>query len=340
MSLMILLGIVALPVLYGQDQAGSSVVAGTARPKRVFSPSSVWNRPIPAAPVLDRRSGLWVAALARGKHAANLDAYGIPVYEPAADVPRYALRTLMAPEWGSDPFAGETVPLRAHYRPSAGSDGAMVVLDRTSGRSYEFWRYDWNDGRPVTAWGGVQSLTADGTGGGATGAGVSRLAGVVRAKEIAAGVIDHTLVFSSDQNCSKDFRYPATKTDGHSSQSDCLPEGARVQLDPAVDVNALPGATRAEKIVARALQRYGAVNVDNGGARMAFTFEAPTDESNPYRATGLAWDSYNMRAIPWDRLRVLRHWHGGHACGTRFSGARPHGPPPARRRTASRTRTA
>jgi hypothetical protein len=308
-------------VVYAHDSAGrtasSSVVATTADPgspspsREPFSSSSVWNTPIPDAPVLDARSRVWAAALARGQHPADLYAYGTPVYEAPASLARYRVRPLMAPEWGIDPFAGETVPLAPEYLPSSGGDGAMVVIDRTSAQSYEFWRYGWNDGQPVTGWGGVVPLAGDGTGSGATGAGISRLAGVVRAGEIAAGVIDHTLVFSSDLNCSARFRYPATKTDGHSSDPDCLPEGARVQLDTVIDVDALPGATRAEKIVARALQRYGAVNVDNGGARMAFVFEVPTDVPDPYAASGLSWDFYDMTAIPWDRLRVLRRWHGG-----------------------------
>jgi len=297
---------------------------GAMPPERVFSPSSVWNRPIPADPVLDRRSTVWAAALARGEHPADLYEYGVPIYDAPPTVPRFAVRTLMAPEWGRDPFAGRTVPLRADYRPSSGSDRAMAVIDRSTGRSCEFWRYDWDDGRPVTAWGGVRALAGRGIGGAATGAGVSRLAGVIRAGEIATGAIEHTLAFSSDNNCSRLFRRPATRTDGHSTDPDCLPEGARVQLDPAVDVDALPGATTAERIIARALQRYGAVNVDNGGAAMALIFEVPTAGLDPYPGSGLTWDYYDMRAIPWDRLRVLRRWYGGG---------------PHRRRTASRPAT-
>lgn len=221
------------------------------------------------------------------------------------------MRTVNSPAWGPDPFGGQTIPLTANYTPSSGSDGAMAVIDRSANKAYGFWQYSWNGGRPQTAWGGVAALDGPGNGDGATGAGVSRAAGVVRAKEIAAGVVNHALVFSTDMgNCSGTFRHPATKTDGRSSSSACLPEGARVQLDPSVDLDAIPGITKGEKIIGRALQKYGAINIDNGGARMAFSFEKPTDEADPYPSAGLASDYFNMSRIPWNRLRVLRQWDG------------------------------
>ncbi len=43
------------------------------------------------------------------------------------------------------------------------------------------------------------------------------------------------------------FRPPALKTDGDSRRADCLPEGARLQLDPALDLGSLPGLTPGER---------------------------------------------------------------------------------------------
>lgn len=109
-------------------------------------------------------------------------------------------------------------------------------------------------------------------------------------------------------------RYPATKSDGGNlfNVPVPLPEGARVQLDPAVDVEALPNATPFEKTVAGALQTFGAYNIDNGGYRaMGFSFEVvPPDAPDPYRAAGLVRNYQGMPHIPWDRLRVLRQWDG------------------------------
>jgi len=205
--------------------------AKAAASDAVFAPSSVWNSPLPPSPVLDAKSSTWSSVLAGGAHVADIYEFGVPIYEPSAGTPRYAVRILNSPAWGPDPLAGDTVPLTSVYTPSVGSDGAMAVVDRSTGKSYDMWRFSWNGGRPQTAWAGVASLTGPGNDSDATGAGISRLAGVVRAGEIAAGAINHTLVFSSDKSCRGGYRYPATKTDGASSSTDCLPEGARVQKD-------------------------------------------------------------------------------------------------------------
>src|SRR5437868_811729 len=89
-----------------------------------------------------------------------------------------------------------------------------------------------------------------------SGAVVGRLAGVVRTQELVQGVIPHALVFSTDSACPDVYRYPATKTDGASWASPCIPEGARVQLDPSLNVDALPGLTAGERTIAKALQTY------------------------------------------------------------------------------------
>jgi hypothetical protein len=106
------------------------------------------------------------------------------------------------------------------------------------------------------------------------------------------------------------LRYPASKTDGSSSLSNCIPEGARIQLDPSVNVDAISGITPGERAIAHALQTYGAYADNNGGAKMGFSFENPVSKTDPYPATGLAWDYYDMPHIPWNRLRVLNNWNG------------------------------
>jgi hypothetical protein len=37
---------------------------------------------------------------------------------------------------------------------------------------------------------------------------------------------------------------------------------------------------------------------------MAFAFESPIGEADPYPAAGFAWDYYDMPHIPWNKLRV------------------------------------
>lgn len=283
---------------------------------RPFIGAAAWNLPIPGAPILDQNSSKWAAYLSSGGAAQSvlLRETGVPVFDAYASTPRYNVSCTM--DWGPCPLEDAPVPIPANARPSTSSDGAMVIVDWSTGKSYEFWQVERSGGVWRTSWGSVNSVRGDGYDASAaspTGAGVSRLAGVVRTYEIEQGNIDHALVFASSISAPGVFRYPAAKTDGSNMHKVAvpLPEGARIQLDPTIDVDALPGITRGEVLVAKALQKYGAYNIDNGGyASMGFNFETPVDEPDPYAAAGLAWDYAGMPHIPWTKLRVLRTWNG------------------------------
>lgn len=288
--------------------ADSSFTRTSGRP---FTTSSAWNTPIVGTPALDPRSSAQVSYLAGFAHPgiANIGAYGVPVWDADASTPKYTIDCTES--WGTCGLERQPVPIPAGAEPSPGSDGAMVVIDWSTRTAYEFWRAErvsptqWS-----AAWGGTVSIDGTGTPGAAVGAGISRLAGVVRTFEVAAQSIPHALVFSTNNACTSIYRYPASKTDGNKSRSDCLPEGARLQLDPALNVDALPGLTSAERMVAKALQVYGAYVIDNGGAPMAFIFETPSGEASPYCAAGLCSDYSDLDGIPWNRLRVLAAWDG------------------------------
>ena len=285
---------------------------------RPFTAGSAFNLQIPTAPVLDPASSTWAGQLGAPGNAqsALLDETGVAVYEANAATPRYTVRCTES--WGPCPLAAQPVPIPIGARAPTGSDGAMVVIDSSTRKSYEFWQ-----ARPTgtggweASWGSVNSIDGDGydaSGSSPTGAGISRLAGVVRLQELAAGRINHALVFATGISSPGTFRYPASKTDGGNmfGSATPLPEGARVQLDPSINVDAITNITAAEKAVARALQTYGAYNIDNGGYRaMGFSFEtASAGEASPYAGAGLAWDYAGMPHIPWNRLQVLRQWDG------------------------------
>lgn len=274
-----------------------------------FGRDNPWNVPIPSDPVLDEDSDALVAALARERAGyALLYEHGLPVYESDAETPRYEIEC--TEDWGPCGLEEGPVPVPAGARPSPG-DGAMVVIDRDSDRVFDFWLARRTaQGGWEAAWGTQTTVDGDGQGG-ATGAGIDLLAGLVRTYEIRAGRIDHALTFASDLSCPDVFRHPATKTDGSSTRRPCLPQGARVQLDPSIDVRRIPDITPGEIAVAEALQKYGAYLRDSGAAPMAYAFERPTDEADPYPVVAeFPWDYYGMPHIPWERLRVLRQWDG------------------------------
>ena len=246
---------------------------------------------------------------------ANLYAYGIPIYQADASTPHYDVDCGMEGTWGSCPLSARPMPIPTGAKPSTGSDGALVVIDSTTGTIGEYWQAARSGGGWTASWGAVNRLNASGWGGSSTGAGASRLAGVIRVSEIQRGVIDHALVLQIDNVCARVFRAPALKTDGTSRRSDCIPAGARLQLDPRVNVSLIRGITPAERAVARALQVYGGYVIDRGGAPLSVSFErspdaTPNSTGAVYSRAGMAWDYYGLRHVPWQRLRVLKTWQG------------------------------
>ena len=103
--------------------------------------------------------------------------------------------------------------------------------------------------------------------------------------------------------------FPASWTDGHLEGG--IPEGAVIQLDPdlALDqFNLLPG----ERAVATALQRYGVVDVDNGGGFAIYA-------EGLYGHPGQSWEGLltpgGIGRIPAQYFRVLKLGdivHDGH----------------------------
>lgn len=304
---------ISLTFVLTASSLASPATAATVRP---FSKTSSINTAIRSTPRIDAKSTAMIAYAARTRQAhANLYAYGVPIYTASSTTPGYTVGCRMEGTWGTCPFTGRAMPIPTGAKPSTGSDRAMVVIDPVAKTTGEYWRATRTSTGWVASWGAVNSSTGSGWGGGSTGAGASRLAGVVRVSEIAAGRIDHALVIQTDNVCRTTFRAPALKTDGNSSRSDCIPEGARLQLDPRIDVAKIPGITRGERTVARAMQVYGGYVIDRGGAPLSVSFERATDATSTspgrtYVAAGLTWDYHGMPHVPWQKLRVLRTWNG------------------------------
>jgi hypothetical protein len=271
-----------------------------------FSATSPWNSQISSSPALDPNSAAIAGYLGSEMKAyADMYEYGTPVWTATFTDP-FNHASCTEP-WGTCQLAQQLIPIPTNAESSHGGDGSMVVVDSTTGTGYDFWRASRTSPTSWSAsWGTRFSMSGSGTGGGATGAGVPLLAGLPRLAEMTQGRIAHALGFISNNTCASVYRYPASKTDGHSGASNCIPEGARIQLDPSINVDALPGITPGEKIVAHALQTYGAYCKDTGGSRLAFGFEDPLGKTNPYPALGFAWDYYGMPHIPWNHLRVLQ----------------------------------
>ena len=323
---------------------GSAV--GVAAVANADSGDADWlTTPIPANPALAPSSSTWANYLSdpKAQRVANLYNYGvtlIPASAISSHTPRYDLS--FTKDWGPDPFEANSVPIPAGTRIPPGSDGAIAILDPASGKAYGLWQAKHNgaDDTWSASWGGMTNLNGSAVdqSGSSTGTNISRYAGLVTAAEFRRAIaansgLNHALFVSSDIAGSR-FVPPATKSDGvnHAHVAESIPEGMRIQLDPAIDINAIPGITPAEKVIAKTLQTYGAYVGDQGGARMAFSFEMvpdATSDDHPgavWSGAGLKWDYYDMKKIPWSGLRVLASWNGaGSAPGAEALSARVNG---------------
>ncbi|MGY4711962.1 hypothetical protein ACXDF8_20750 [Mycolicibacterium sp. CBM1] len=274
-----------------------------------FAVDSPWRRVIPPDVQTDPNSAAMIASVQPTRAlAANLVEFAVPIYQADAGTPRHTV-ACTGDAWGVCPLTGWSVPIPAAAVPNSGSDGAMVTVDVTTSTIFEFWQATKGGQGWSASWGAVNDLRGSGWGGAATGSGASRLGGVIRLGEIRARQISHALALQTNNACTI-FRSPALKTDGTSTRSDCVPEGAHLQLDPALDLSKL-GLTAGELTVATAMQRYGGYVVDAGGAPLSVSFELDTSAAagtpgEIYQDAGFRWDYDSMEHVPWEKLRVLR----------------------------------
>lgn len=322
--------VVLVLVTVGVPSFGVGAWSGPAPPswEHPFSDESLFNSPVSLDHPVDAKSREIVGLLAdpSAVHVAIFDEFGASVYRADPSTPRHKVKITNEPGWGINSLSQSAVPIPDNAVPSPGSDGKLIVIDEEQRKVFDLWQARKVNGRWTASWGGVYSL--DGTGSSpnpvyvapphqraqpairATGSGISTLAGLVRRQEVLSGSINHALVFATDVACGPaqdgPFRFPATTTDGVVTDGPCIPQGTRIQLDPALNLDSIKGMSPIQKALARALQQYGAFCTDNGGARMSIAFERPkTGDAAAYRRAGLEYDSMLLASIPWGRLRVL-----------------------------------
>lgn len=307
---------------------------------RPYNSGSPFNTLIPGSPVLDTNNTAMAAWINAANPVSNAYDFSNWVYTADENTPRYQFECTEA--FGVCEL--ETTPNGVPIPPGAisapGSDGHMAVWDRANGIAYEMWRYvGITAGIGQASWGGMISTTGNGVddpsgdldaNNAPTGAEIALMSGVIRVGEIQRGFIDHALVIATSNSCStatKTFRWPALKSDGTSVASNCIPEGARLQLDPSIDVDAIVGLTVVEKVVAKALQQYGAYNRDNSGTTPWFIVFEIAPEATGATCPGLGWvycasgltNQYQTLldnvvtgdGVPLGRhMRVLATWNG------------------------------
>jgi hypothetical protein len=278
---------------------------------RPFAATSFVNVPISPNPELESNSAAFVSkalvAYASNSNMSNSDSWGTPISYADLNTPQYVVDC--TEYWCDVPVP--PFPIPAYAQTSLGSDERLTVLD-PSGMEYDMW----DAHRTSSGWdaGALTALSSSGSGitcapgercGRANAAGFAQLAGVIRPEEIAQGHIDHALVITTPYTRAGYTACPANHNDGKFDDPDALAEGARIQLDPSLNVDSL-AISNLNKIIARALQVYGAYVVDTGGT---VAIRAESNRGRGYDAwskVGVASTSPNISALPWSRMRVLK----------------------------------
>jgi hypothetical protein len=144
---------------------------------------------------------------------------------------------------------------------------------------------------------------------GATATSLPIVGGTVLINELKRGEIPHALALDVPDARQRVFAWPAQRTDG-TGGPELLPEGARLRLDRAVDVESL-GLSPTARALAKAAQDYGIVVRDRTHHATAFYVEDPAPTGrDPYSGPDGLFGGKQPRAVldnfPWDRLQVLK----------------------------------
>ncbi|MBF0608603.1 MAG: hypothetical protein HQL61_13770 [Magnetococcales bacterium] len=302
---------------------GTSLPAGF----RAFSADSPWNTQIPATAKTDKFSMNMIEHLKKtsGELRGNFVKWTIPLFvidsakSPKVDVLGVSENFDPALD-PKDSGIASGLPIPDGVWPDPESDGHMLLVDPVAMKSWDFSRARrLSESKWTASTVAVWDLKGRGYREpfkgkywwryGSRGSGFPLIAGLIRPEEIEAGEIKHALVFASTINrkalipggqtelCSP----PASRTDGNEYGPQFIPEGARMQLDPSLDLDSLK-LSPATKVIARAMQKYGMYNGDNAG-RFVIYFQNLGRQND-------TWAKYNyfedLKNIPIDRFRVLQ----------------------------------
>jgi hypothetical protein len=185
--------------------------------------------------------------------------YGIPYQVVTASTPR----SIVTFEYDEDSdHVGYPIP--ASPLIEGGSDRHMLMVDKDACRLYELFAAQqvgsaWTAGSGAT-WDLHSNVLRTETWTSADAAGLPILPGLVRYDEVAAGVIQHALRFTTNHTRTS-YIYPARHQAGESSSTSLPPMGLRVRLKAGYDTSGLSPQARA---IAEALKHYGMILADNG----------------------------------------------------------------------------
>ncbi len=273
-------------------------------PSRVF-PTGPLRERVDTRPI-DPDSAAYVRRMSTENLVISLRRWTVPVFGASLRTPRVDVP--LTQTWGTGITTLAGVPIPRGVRPDPEADGHLSVAQPGTGCMYDLYRARQEDGRWVANWGNATELGGSGIyrdGMGTRAAGFSAALGLVWPQEIERGRIEHALVFAYPFTRAGLPVPPATRSDGRTDSPDALPIGARVRLDPRLDLSTL-GLRPAERVVATALQEYGMVLGDTSGGFTLYAAHPYGLGSDPYPSLfGTTSDWASLAKLPKDRFQVL-----------------------------------
>jgi len=289
----------ALLVLAACSPSPSEQANEDAPPKawRPFAADSPWNTPIPESPEIDAQSkGLISDFAGGGSLYINIAEWSVPVYYIDMDeTPKHEVFDLYPGQYGRGFELPREIPIpdgAQSARPEGGL-GYIAIVDRARNLEWDMRQaHQRDDGRWFTGFGAITNLRGMGVSppwneveqpnlaASALASGFPLTAGLIRVEEINSGRIPHALMFAYPGAATGGFTSPASTAlpvaeSGDVAAQTGMPLGARIQLDPAFDVEG-SALSREGKIIARALQDYGAYLGESAGGNVLFAESAPT----------------------------------------------------------------
>ena len=281
------------------QSSSSKFVSSNAWEDRPFADSSPFNSRIPdnaeIEPNSDEIVNNMMGSMSGGDLYVGIDLWSVPVFFANSSTPQYDVD--ITDEWAIwDVMEG--VPIPDNAVPDPEEDGHMCIVDNDTLIEYDFWQAQKTPSGWTASWGNMISLDSEGIytdNWGARGSGFALTAGLIFPNEVAQGQINHALAYSTDWFYVKagGAVRPATTSDGRSNAPLAIPEGTRLQLDPAIDVDNL-GLPEAGKVIAKALQEFGMFLCDNGGGHQFYAYN-PINSGNtwgtllPTDEDGISW---------------------------------------------------
>jgi hypothetical protein len=284
---------------------------------RFFQKHNTWYEKIPSIPIIHPDSANVINNIKKYSHPLGIiyTKFSHTIFYARQDTPKVVVEVRAA---ASKALGWNVVPIPSEARPSGFgtdgySDGHMVIISHDRKSAWDFYQAErlsagsWK-AAVVRRW----NLDTDGVNSPYDGLGNVKMCptpilhGLVTYEEIKRGYIDHAMIVAVN-NAKTNYwgHFPCEAYVGGFNTNPYPPQGGmRIQLDPAVNIDTL-GLSPVAKMVAKAMQEYGMISVDNAGTT---DFDIYFEDVS-FRPDKVSWQGIlpnDLGKIPRDKLRIVQ----------------------------------